>query len=551
MRLRLLMSYLQNGIEKPWQRISSITAVFVAEASFVLLDPSHDHYSAISAYLMRSPSANMKGIPLFQNFFWSSSTNFIAERLWILRLLYSGLNANDDTQIYIRNAIFETLLSFYVSPISSHESKELIVQIVKKSVGIPKMARYLVEQCGLISWSSCVVSSLSWSPCRSDSFVELTVILEALNEVILSRHTIEWMQKYALEQLVELSCNLYKMLVERVEIFKGKTQLVKLILQIVTSAFKISQKRKVYQPHFTISIESLLQLCEVVDECCDGRQSPVAQIGLEAVLMSTPPVNILQMDKEKVSKFVRWATLIALQPKIENIHGPENFACIVRLQAEKETDDSLISKLVRWLAASVIVGKLSLRFSNSDLCHSFDRSKLNNLLSMMEWNEKRCEETNRAFACEGTLALSIFFLQQLQCTNYIVLPSVVSALSLLLLSSLSSAETDILAGDAVQLATLCSKINCPAEANPAWRWSFYQPWKDHSSELTDAEKLEENQACEMLLVVISKLLGRNSLYSQFFSFQDLEKLCVFDWERTTTALPEVHLHGSPSSMMGL
>ncbi|XP_019265752.1 PREDICTED: uncharacterized protein LOC109243298 isoform X1 [Nicotiana attenuata] len=543
MRLRLLMSYLQNGIEEPWQKISSITAVFVAEASFVLLDPSHDHYSAISAYLMRSPSANMKGIPLFQNFFWSSSTNFIAERLWILRLLYSGLNANDDAHIYIRNAIFETLLSFYVSPISSHESKELIVQIVKKSVGIPKMARYLVEQCGLISWSSCVVSSLSWSSCRSDSFVELTVILEALNGVILSRHTIEWMQKYALEQLVELSCNLYKMLVERVEMFKGKTQLVKLILQIVTSAFKISQKRKVYQPHFTISIESLLQLCEAVDECCDGRQSPVAQIGLEAVLMSTPPVNILQMDKEKVFKFVRWATLIALQPKIENIHGPENFACIVRLQAEEETDDSLISKLVRWLAASVIVGKLSLRFSNSDLCHSFDRSKLNNLLSLMEWNEQRCEETNRAFACEGTLASSIFFLQQLQCTNYIVLPSVVSALCLLLLSSLSSAETGILAGDAVQLATLCSKINCPAEANPAWRWSFYQPWKDHSSELTDAEKLEENQACEMLLVVISKLLGRNSLYSQFFSFQDLEKLCVFDWERT---LPEVHLHGSPS-----
>lgn len=94
---------------------------------------------------------------------------------------------------------------------------------------------------------------------------------------------------------MELSCNLYKMLVERVETFKGKTQLVKLILQIVTSALKISQKRKVYQPHFNISIESLLQLCEVVDECCDGRQSPVAQIGLEAVLMSTPPVNILQM----------------------------------------------------------------------------------------------------------------------------------------------------------------------------------------------------------------------------------------------------------------
>lgn len=60
MRLRLLMSYLQNGIEKPWQKISSVTAIFVAEASYVLLDPSHDHYSAISKYLMRSPNANMK-----------------------------------------------------------------------------------------------------------------------------------------------------------------------------------------------------------------------------------------------------------------------------------------------------------------------------------------------------------------------------------------------------------------------------------------------------------------------------------------------------------
>lgn len=61
--------------------------------------------------------------------------------------------------------------------------------------------------------------------------------------------------------------------------------------------------------------------------------------------------------------------------------------------------------------------------------------------------------------------------------------------------------------------------------------SFYQPWKDHSSELSDAAKLEENQACEMLLVVISKLLGRNSLYSNFLSFQDVDKLGVFDWER--------------------
>ncbi|KAK4347839.1 hypothetical protein RND71_034178 [Anisodus tanguticus] len=80
-----------------------------------------------------------------------------------------------------------------------------------------------------------------------------------------------------------------QMLIEGVEMFKVNTQLVKLILQILRSALRISQKRKVYQPHSTLSVESLLHLCEVVDESCDERQSLVAQIGLEAVLMSTPP----------------------------------------------------------------------------------------------------------------------------------------------------------------------------------------------------------------------------------------------------------------------
>lgn len=68
MRLRLLLSYLQNGIEEECQRIPSIIAVFIAEASFVLLDTSHDHYSAISKSIMRSSGANMKVSLLLQSF---------------------------------------------------------------------------------------------------------------------------------------------------------------------------------------------------------------------------------------------------------------------------------------------------------------------------------------------------------------------------------------------------------------------------------------------------------------------------------------------------
>lgn len=60
--------------------------------------------------------------------------NFRAERLWILRLLYVGLNLDFDAQIYTRNSIFETLLSFYVSPLSDTDSKELILQVISNLV---------------------------------------------------------------------------------------------------------------------------------------------------------------------------------------------------------------------------------------------------------------------------------------------------------------------------------------------------------------------------------------------------------------------------------
>ena len=72
-------------------------------------------------------------IPLFDNFFWSTSINFKAERLWMLRLVYAGLNSDDDAMIYIRNSILESLMSFYVSPLSDVESKDLIIEVILHS----------------------------------------------------------------------------------------------------------------------------------------------------------------------------------------------------------------------------------------------------------------------------------------------------------------------------------------------------------------------------------------------------------------------------------
>ncbi|VFQ63466.1 unnamed protein product [Cuscuta campestris] len=308
-----------------------------------------------------------------------------------------------------------------------------------------------------------------------------------------------------------------------------------LILQILTLTWKISQKRKVFQPHFTLSVESLFHFCEAIDVCCNRCYSPIAKIGLEAVLMSTPPVGIIHADHEKVLKFLNWAISIAVQSETSGTRHVQDDCCNLKVFSEEEGENSLISKLLRWLTASAILGKISY---NLKRFYSLDRSKLVNLQCLLAWDEERYFDSNKEFACqESILAMSIFYLQQLLGTNYKLLPSVVSGL-LLLLHHLSSAGSEALVGDAAHVSELCKKVRCPVEANSSWRWAFYQPWKDHSSNLRDSEKVEEMHACQLLLLFVSKMLGGNSLFSGVFSIEEVEKLGVFEWERSILTLKE-------------
>ncbi|XAR52354.1 hypothetical protein NMG60_11020377 [Bertholletia excelsa] len=537
LRLRLLLMYLQNGIEEPWQRIPSIIAMFVAEASFILLDSSHDHYSTISKYLMRSASVNMKGIPLFQNFLWSNSVNYKTDRLWILRLLYAGLNSDEDAQIYIRSNTIELLLGFYASPLSDNESKEVILQVVKKSVKLHRMMRYVVEHCGVLLWLSPIVSDICSKQNQSQRDFPLTLlmtVLEILNDVMSSRHMTEWLQKYALEQLSGLATHLYKLLVGGDQI-KEKASLVNSILQILTATFKISQKRKVYQPHFTLSLEGLFQIYEVVSMCSKRNYSPTAKLGLKAVLMSTPPVGILCMDQEKLLKFLSWAISTALQlDSAELLHSREAYCNATVPLEEEQSEDSVMSKLLRWLTASVIVGRLSWRSNYSDSTFVIERSHLETLNALLEQCKGGCGRDQPNSGCEETLSAAIFYLQQLLGLESRLLPSVVSALSLLLFPDPSHlAEMDCSVSDGNGVTSLCSRIRCPVEANPAWRWSFYQPWKDLSSKSLESVKMDELHACQSLLLTIANIIGkRKPLKSQFLSPQDVEHYGVFKWERS-------------------
>ncbi|RZC65635.1 hypothetical protein C5167_009331 [Papaver somniferum] len=552
--LRLLLLSLQNGIAQEMQRIPSVSAIFAAEASLVLLDPSSDHHVAISELLRRSP-LNLKSIPLFDTLFESCSIKFKTDKLWILRLSYSGLNLDDDAEIF-QSKCLHKMLSFYSSSLSDYESKILILQIVKKAVKLPTLARYLVKSCGLLSWLSsvfCFCDKRLYGDGKDQSVKAMTISLEVVNDIISQSTITKLLQNYHLEQLSELSSHLYKFIFENLLLIKQNAPLIHLILQIVVTTLRVTQKREMFEPHlnladqprFNLSYDSLFQLYQAIDGGHDKGFGLTADLVLKAILTSAPPI-LNRRDISKLTRFVRWAIPVASMPySEEKLVLRDSELQSTTFFGEQQSKNTLLSTLLRWVAASVILGRISRTSCKIDTfaLESREYTKEESLKSLLDNLRERHDKGIDDDFDEGReddhsnivgLAVTILYLQQLLGMNDKVIQPVVSALSLLLLpdDSKSAGGAFSLIGDQGRyLESLCADISCPAEANLAWRWSFDRPWEDSSSELTELQKLDEYNACETSLLIFSNAVGGRLVNLPVLSHQDLNDSGVFGWER--------------------
>ncbi|CAH2077824.1 unnamed protein product [Thlaspi arvense] len=528
--LRLLLMYVRNGVEEQWQRIPTVSAVFAAETSLILLDSSHEHYVPVYNLLKSSSTPKLRGIPLFHDFFRSSAVenkSFRSQRLWELRLVCVGLKTDDDAQIYIRNSVLETLMSFYSTPLADDEYKGLILQVVRKSVKFHKMARHLVENCDLFSWCSSFISTFTTNPI-GDEDMRLVVVLEVITDVLASRNVTEWLQRSALEGLMEISSRLYRLLGGGLVSVQENGTLVNLVLQILSATLKISQKRKMYQPHFTITIEGIFQLYEAVANCDSASE----ECGLSTLLMSTPPVDIICMDVDKLRRFLLWGISTALKSDLKKRSKPSESHQDTMTLTEEPQAETMVAKFLRWLLASVILGKLYSKANDLDPT-VLSKTKPETLLTLLECFKTRNLEGSETKS-EHIIGEVIVHLQQLLSTNYSVLPSVVCALSLMVLRNglgIAGSESN---GDHRLIKSLCSRISSPPEATPIWRWSYYQAWKDLTSEsATNLEKIDELHACQYLLRILSDMLGVKTGESQqvLLLHQSFDMSSVFEWER--------------------
>ncbi|CAG7887774.1 unnamed protein product [Brassica rapa] len=556
--IRLLLLCLKNGVEEPWQRIPTVSAVFAAEASLILLNSSHEHYVPIKKLLKSSPSLNLRGIPLFHEFLWSSAFNFKSQRLWELRLVCVGLKSDDDAKLYTRNSILEDMMSFFSTPLADDETKGLILQVVRKSVKF--QARHLVQNCGLFSWCSSLISMFTTKPIGDEDF-HLVIVLNVITDVLASRSVTQWLQgeemrggpygecgqksttesdhnnnridhPFPLEGLVEISSRLCRLLVGGLVSIQENTTLVDLILQILSATLKISQKvRKIYQPHFTITIGGILQLFEAVANCDSPQVEASAERGLETILMSTPPFELICMDIDKLRMFLLWGTSTALKSDLRKGSNPSESRQDTKTLTKEPQEESMVAKFLRWLCASVILGKLYSKANDSDPS-VLSKTKPETLLTLLDYLKTRNLEGSETKS-EHIIGEAIVHLQQLLSTNYSVLPSVVCALSSMLLRNgleIAGSESGC---DYKLIESLCCGISSPPEATPDWRWSYYQAWKDLSSEpATDLQNIDERHACQHLLLIFSDMLrvepGKSQMVLLHKSF---DMSSVFDWER--------------------
>lgn len=522
-QLQLLLTYLQNGIFEPWQRIPSIIAIFAAEASLTLLDGSHTQFNTISKFLMHSASVNLQTIPLFPTLLRSSSVHFEADRLWMLQLLYAGLNLTDDAIICKRGSVIELALAFCTSAVADSESKRLILQVLKKCVKLPVLAQHLAKDCGVLSWLSSVISSHNEGPnsVKNSSSKIFGLALEVLNALMSSRFITEWLQETALEQLSEISKYLY-LLVQDDKSLRGNIPMLTSVLNVIASTMRLSMKRKIYQPHFTLCLHGIFKLCQAIDGNSRSIDLKLTmELGIDVVLMNGPLPILSERDKSRTAMVVSWAT--------SNIFWFCNKKSVLEMSCEELLrNECLLSKILRWLVASIILGRISCISPEKRGNLSMSTNSPGTLQSFLNCTYERVEMVDSHIANE-TLAIIILYLQDHVKKNSDTLPSVVTALCLLLLDRSSKQD---LVDSRGQIEMLCAKIHCPAESNPAWRWHYYQPWRDPALQHTATERMEVEQACRSLLIIFSNAFSAGLPPGiPVLSLGDVEKSGLFQWER--------------------
>ncbi|ULT91678.1 hypothetical protein L3Y34_009368 [Caenorhabditis briggsae] len=155
-----LIRIFKHGFDTSVPRVSSMITHFFARVSKLMLNPSHDVYPQIMAFLCMKPIFDIQNVPEFYKLLFSSSPeHHTEEREWLLSLISEAMLEPTDYQVLQNRAGIKLLLSSFASVWLDRKSRSLILRTLQNAVQMPSVAHDLFTREGLHMWITSVIHS--------------------------------------------------------------------------------------------------------------------------------------------------------------------------------------------------------------------------------------------------------------------------------------------------------------------------------------------------------------------------------------------------------
>lgn len=170
---------MRDSIVEPFQQLPTSLVSFLSLAVPILMQPYNNMYLMVNKFILRSPTLDLNGLPLFYDMFQSSSPKeFRQNRSWILKLSSKALKLMpNDILALQRFYVFSLSTALFDSNIASLSDRTAILDFLRAASKVPEAISYLVETRGYLGWinSQIINQTLLFSGVSKDIFPSSTL----------------------------------------------------------------------------------------------------------------------------------------------------------------------------------------------------------------------------------------------------------------------------------------------------------------------------------------------------------------------------------------
>lgn len=143
-------------------RVPFVAGCFLARTVNTLVEPLSELYRPLSYFLLVQQTYQFLAVPEFNVLFNSSEVNHVAHRNFVLEVLRDGIKCGSDFTVLMAANVFKALFGVYGGQLATRDTNLLVLTVVNQAVRIPRSARVMVEQVGVLPWLSSVIDGVEF-----------------------------------------------------------------------------------------------------------------------------------------------------------------------------------------------------------------------------------------------------------------------------------------------------------------------------------------------------------------------------------------------------